>query len=106
MITTTERPDEQRYVLLDDGTEIGEEAYVDVNDERVLFHTVVSPDYAGQGLASTMVTSVMDDIVARGMKAVAVCPYVKSWLSKHPDYAEHAVEATPTHLRAVSQRQR
>ncbi|WP_110588403.1 GNAT family N-acetyltransferase [Microbacterium suaedae] len=103
------RDAERRYVLVDresDGADIGEEAYVDVDEERVLYHTLVSEEYAGQGLASRLVSAVVDDIIARGMTIVPVCPYVKAWLPKHPEYADHVVDVRPEHLRAVSQRTR
>lgn len=102
---------ESRYVLLDhelepDGREIGEEAYVDVEadgiTQRVLFHTAVSPDYAGQGLASVLVKAVIEDIVARGYRLVPVCPYVAKWLPRHPEYDECVVAVAPAHLRAVA----
>lgn len=107
------RPDPaaSKYLLIDhgdDGTqelEIGEEAYVDIDRdgtaERVLYHTLVSEDYAGQGLASTLVTAVVEDVIAGGRKIVPVCPYVAKWLPRHPEYAEHVVRPTPEHLRAV-----
>lgn len=104
-------PDESRYVLLDrgdDGTqakEIGEESYVDVGDERVLFHTGVSDEYGGQGLASQLVRAVVDDVVAGGMSIVPVCPYVVAWLPKHPEYAEHVVERRGEHVAAIKARQ-
>jgi len=100
-----------RYALVDRGasggedTVIGQEAYVDVASggavQRVLYHTEVSEDYAGQGLASKLVRAVLDDVIASGLAIVPVCPYVKSWLDKHPDYAEHVVKPRPEHLSAV-----
>lgn len=107
--TVENRPDEQRYVLI--GHEaadavIGEEAYVDVDDDRVLFHTFVSDDYGGQGLASRLVTEVLDDLIAQGKHLVPVCPYVKAWLPKHHEYDEHVVQPTRTHLQAVRDRTR
>lgn len=107
--------DESRYVLLDHSAtvastqEIGEEAYVDVEAEdgtqRVLFHTMVSEAYAGQGLASLLVKAVIEDTVARGYRIVPVCPYVAKWLPKHPEYDEYVVAVTPAHLRAVAAHQ-
>ncbi|QZY53521.1 N-acetyltransferase [Leucobacter tenebrionis] len=108
-----------RYVLIDKRpeanaaadapgpVEIGEEAYVDVTDdegriERVFYHTGVSKDYAGQGLASTLVRTAVDDAIVDGARIVPVCPYVKSWLRKHPDYAEHLVEPREDHIRAIT----
>lgn len=103
------RDAEGRYALVDresDGAVIGEESYVDVGDERVLFHTSVSDEYGGQGLASRLVSEVVDDLVAHGMTIVPVCPYVKAWLPKHPEYADHVVAVRPEHLRAIDGRSR
>lgn len=107
--TVENRPDEQRYVLIDHEAAdavIGEEAYVDVDDDRVLFHTLVSDDYGGQGLASRLVTEVVDDLIAQGKHLVPVCPYVKAWLPKHHEYDEHVVQPTRAHLQAVRDRTR
>lgn len=105
--TVQDLPAESRYVLIDrgeDGTdskEIGEESYVDVGDERVLFHTGVSEDYAGQGLASKLVRAVVDDVVAAGRSIVPVCPYVAAWMPKHPEYDEHVVARRADHIAAI-----
>lgn len=104
MATVEHRPDERRYILLENDTEVGEEKYVDTGDERVLFHTVVSEAHSGKGFASVLVRAVVDDLIASGHKIVPVCPYVKAWLPKHPEYAEHIVEPTRAHLRAIAQR--
>lgn len=100
-------PSESRYVLIDrgeDGTgtkQIGEESYVDVDDQRVLHHTEVSEEYAGQGLASRLVHAVVDDVVASGRRIVPVCAYVKAWMPKHPEYADHIAPRTAEHNAAI-----
>ncbi|WP_120523027.1 GNAT family N-acetyltransferase [Arthrobacter celericrescens] len=106
-----DRPEESRYVLIDRGTDgstqdvIGEESYVDVDADgaiqRVLFHTGVSEDYAGQGLASVLVRAAVEDVIGAGYAVVPVCPYVAAWLPKHPEYADSVVKPTPAHFRAV-----
>jgi len=106
MATVEDRPEELRYVLLDGDTEIGEESYADDGDERIVFHTFVDSSRSGQGLASQLVRAVLDDIVARGMKVVPVCPYVKAWLPKHPEYDASVVTPTPAHLRVIAARPR
>lgn len=110
--TVRELPEQSRFALVDgreDGTgttEIGEESYVDVGADRVLYHTVVSEDYAGQGLASRLVRAVVDDAVAAGRRIVPVCPYVAAWLKKHPEYDEHVVTRRGEHVAAIKARQR
>lgn len=106
------QPEHSRYVLIDTQVEdesqrvIGKEDYVDVEGggERILFHTEVSEDYAGQSLASVLVQHVVDDTIAQGLAIVPVCPYVAKWLPKHPEYDEHVVKPTPNHLQAVPSR--
>lgn len=110
------RPDENRYVLIDHGDDgsgdevIGEESFVDVErngrTERVLFHTGVSEEYSGRGLASVLVRGAVEHLVGAGMLIVPVCRYVGAWLPKHPEYADHVVTPGPQHLQAVSERQR
>lgn len=98
---------QSRYVLLDRGEdgsssiEIGEESFVDVGGDRVLYHTLVSPEYGGQGLASVLVRAVVEDTIASGMSVVPVCPYVVAWVPKHPEYDEHIVQPLPEHIDAV-----
>lgn len=110
--TVRELPEQSRFALVDGGedgtgtTEIGEESYVDVGADRVLYHTVVSEDYAGQGLASRLVRAVVDDAVAAGRRIVPVCPYVAAWLKKHPEYDEHVVPRRGEHVAAIKARQR
>ena len=109
--TVADRPDEARYVLLDEAADggpavIGEESYVDVPGEddavqRVLYHTGVSEDYAGQGLASVLVRAAVEDVIATGRRVVPVCPYVKNWLKKHPEHDRHVDRPRDAHLRAV-----
>ncbi|GAA3925086.1 GNAT family N-acetyltransferase [Microbacterium soli] len=104
-------PDQSRYVLLDRGedgtgaTEIGEESYVDVGDERVLHHTGVSEEYGGQGLASRLVLAAVEDTVASGRSIVPVCPYVVAWLPKHPEFDAHVVRHRPEHIAAIKAQQ-
>lgn len=110
--TVREVPEESRYVLVDRGddrtrtTEIGEESYVDVGDERVLYHTAVSEEYGGQGLASLLVRAVVEDVIAAGRSIVPVCPYVAAWLPKHPEYQQHVVERRSDHIAAIKAQQR
>ena len=105
------RPEELRYALVDRGEDgtgtavVGEETYVDVSTDagtdRVMYHTGVSEEYGGQGLASVLVRAAVDDTIAAGHKIVPVCPYVAAWAKKHPDLGDHFVPRRPEHLRAV-----
>ena len=80
--------DEHRYEIKVDDVLAGF-SVVRENDEAVTFtHTEIFDQFEGQGLASELVTEALDDVRLRGKKVVALCPYVKRYVEKHPDYAD------------------
>lgn len=84
-ITHDERGDGGRYHLLVDGAEAGELDYRMADGVRIYTHTGVRDEYEGQGLASKLAKHVLDDARASGIKIGATCPYVRSYLERHPD---------------------
>ncbi|WP_144793030.1 GNAT family N-acetyltransferase [Kocuria palustris] len=98
-----------RYEALAGEETAGRAYWVDAPDcerpERIFFHTEVDDAFEGQGVASQLVRFALDDAIEHGFRIVPVCPYVKSWLQKHEDYAPHAIAINPRHLEAVRARQ-
>ena len=87
-ITVHDAPERRRFEVEVDGERAGFAAYRRRGDEVVFTHTQVRPEDEGHGVASTLVRSALDDLRARGLHAVPLCPYVKAWLDRHPDYAD------------------
>ena len=87
-ITHEPRGDKGRYHLLVDGAEAGELDYRMDGDVRVFVHTGVRDAYEGHGLAGQLAQHVLDDARANGIKIGATCPYVRSYLEKHPEYQD------------------
>jgi len=88
-LTVENRPDESRYVLLQDGEVIGLAEYELGGDAIVFTHTEVDEEKRERGMASTLVQAALDDVRDNSeRRVVASCPYVRSWLSEHPDYAD------------------
>lgn len=56
--------------------------------ERALDHTEVEPRFEGQGLARRLVGEVLDRARHDGWSVLPYCPYVRSYLDKHPAYAD------------------
>jgi uncharacterized protein len=104
-ITVRNAPQLRRYELLVGDTVIGKAHYLPYEGsrgpERIFYHTTVSEDYAGQGLAARLVQDALDDTLAAGIAVVPVCPYVQVWLGKHPDYQPRMTGVRPEHLAAV-----
>jgi uncharacterized protein len=59
-----------------------------------LVHTEVEPRHEGRGFASRLVAGALDDIRARGLGVVPTCPFVRSYLERHPEYGDLVVADT------------
>jgi hypothetical protein len=59
-------------------------------DGKVLtiLHTEVPAALNGRGIGSALVRGELELARAHGWKVVPVCPFVKAYLAKHPDYAD------------------
>ena len=98
MAEVTKNVDEQRFEIVVDGEVAGYVDYVVEGGGVVtLPHTKVEEQFEGRGLASELVRYALDDIRSEGYLVNPVCPYVRAWIGKHPDYADlvREVEAPP-----------
>lgn len=80
---------QNRYVFSQDGIEVGLTDYRLVDRDIHLTHTEIDPAMRGAGLASEMVQGVLDHIrTDTDYRVVADCPYVVTWLTRHPEYQD------------------
>jgi predicted GNAT family acetyltransferase len=87
-ITVADTPDARRYEISVDGVPAGFAEYHDRNGRRVFTHTVIDPEFEGRGLGSKLVRAALDDVRAKGMTIVPLCPFVRTWLESHDGYAD------------------
>ena len=59
---------------------------------RVFTHTVVDPEYGGQGLASRLIRAALDATREEGLRVRPLCPFVRAFIEGHPDYADLLAE--------------
>lgn len=85
-----DNPDLSRYELRSDGEVLGFIDYQLATSAIVLVHTEVDEAHSGKGYAATLARSALEDARARGLRVVPTCPYVASYLRKHPEYADLA----------------
>ena len=92
-----DEPRELRYEALVDGRVAGIIRYRVEPGALVLVHTEVDEELEGTGVASRLVRGALDDIRSRGLGIVPVCPFVRSFIGRHPEYADLVVTdpATP-----------
>lgn len=85
--TVTDAPQAQRFEVRVDGVLAGFAAYRRLGRQVVLTHAEVLPSYQGRGVASALARGALDDVRSHGLEVVPVCPYIKAWIDRHPDYA-------------------
>ncbi len=51
-----------------------------------LTHTEVPKELEGKGIASALVEEVLQEIEARQLKVAPLCPFVATYLIKHPEW--------------------
>jgi uncharacterized protein len=54
----------------------------------VLLHTEVDEALEGKGVGSRLAAGALDDIRARGLTIVPLCPFVSAYLARHPEYGD------------------
>jgi predicted GNAT family acetyltransferase len=83
--TVADNPEQSRYEVLVDGVVAGFAAYVRHPDHLDFTHTEIGSEYGGQGLGGKLVSGALADVRASGGHIVASCPFVKSYVEKHPE---------------------
>ena len=110
-VTVRDNPDKSRFDVLVGDTHAGFSMYKNfaadpaapapAAAQRIFYHTVVFDEFGGRGLAGTLTRTALGTSVEEGHRIVAVCPYVKKWLTTHHDFDDAADPANAEHLKAL-----
>src|SRR5215831_19920332 len=84
----TDNPAASRYELHVDGALAGFVVYHLRGQQINLIHTEVDPRFEGAGLAARLARYSLDDASKRNLTVVPTCPYVRSWIGRHPEYQD------------------
>lgn len=87
-IDLIDNPQARRFELHVDGALAGAAEYVLQDGQIVLTHTEVDPAYDGRGLGSRLAAFALDQARERGLTVVPVCPFISTYLRRHPEYAD------------------
>jgi uncharacterized protein len=87
-LTVTHDDAANRYELHEGDTRLGLIDYTVTGDVIDMHHTEVDPSQQGRGLGGRLVRGALDDARARGLRVVPTCPFVATWIERHPDYAD------------------
>jgi predicted GNAT family acetyltransferase len=85
-VVVRDAPDRHRYVIEMDGREVGKAVYQRHGDRWYFVHTDIDPSVDGRGLGSRLVRTALDDVDRQGGSVVPLCPFVRTWIERHPEY--------------------
>ncbi len=88
-VHVTANDEKNRYEAHLDGELAGFAEY-QLTDELIVFtHTEVHRVHEGKGVGSALARFALDDVRDHGGRRVlAICPFIKAWMLRHPDYAD------------------
>jgi predicted GNAT family acetyltransferase len=86
-LSVRDNREELRYELVRGAEVLGFLLYrIEPDGAVVLVHTDVEPAYEGQGLGSVLVKGALDDLREREVRAIPLCPFVRAYIRRHPEY--------------------
>lgn len=83
-----DHPDAQRYEVRIDNVLAGYAQYRARPGLIAFTHTEIRDRFEGQGLGSRLIAFALDDARERGLDVLPFCPFVNSWVQRHPEYAD------------------
>jgi len=87
-VTVRDEPAGARYELFVEGELAGFATYRRRDGVMTIPHTEVEPRFEGRGLGARLARFALDDARGHGWRVVPACPFVRSYIERHPEYAD------------------
>jgi predicted GNAT family acetyltransferase len=84
----TDNQEESRYEMRVQGELAGFVTYHRHGQAISLQHTEMEPAFQGAHLATHLARFALDDARKRDLAVLPFCPYINSWIKKHPEYTD------------------
>jgi predicted GNAT family acetyltransferase len=86
VIVVVDEPPRRRFQLTVDGQPAAFTQYMlEAPGLYAFTHTQTLPAFAGQGLATTLIGDVIEQLRAKGDHLLPYCPFVNGYLRRHPE---------------------
>lgn len=82
----------KQYELHIDGMRPKVEYMKNNNGEIYLTHTEVPSKLGGRGIGSQLIELALQDIEAKNLRLVPLCPFVAGYIQKHPEWKRIVME--------------
>lgn len=86
--TVLDVAERSRFEIHSGGEPAGFAAYRTRHGVITFTHTEIDTAFEGQGLGGRLVRAALDAARSRGLAVHPACPFVQSWIARHPDYTD------------------
>jgi hypothetical protein len=83
-----DNPAEHRFEARLDGAVVGMTAYVLDGTTITFTHTETDAAFEGRGFGSRLARGALDAARDRALVVVAECPFIRTYMRRHPEYAD------------------
>lgn len=87
-LQVTDDPDRSRFEIRADGELAGFAEYHLRGREIAFTHTQTDGRFRGHGVGGRLVQAALDAARERDLAVLPYCPFVRSWVSEHREYAD------------------
>lgn len=89
----TDNTEAKRFELEVDGS-IAYVEYILMSKKILFTHTEVPVKLEGKGIGSKLVLLALENIEARGLKLIPLCPFTAAYIKRHPEWERMLDENT------------
>jgi predicted GNAT family acetyltransferase len=86
-LQVADNPDEARFEIRADGELAGFVLYHLRGNDIAFMHTETDDRFRGHGIGGRLIQSSLDAVRERQLAVLPCCPFVKSWITAHREYA-------------------
>ena len=80
--------EQHQFELWHDDERLGVVTYRLTEGVITFVHTEVDPAHDGEGHGATLAAAVLDSARERGLRVKPLCPFIASYITRHPEYAD------------------
>jgi len=77
----------QRWEARDAHSVLGFSEYREQPGRVIFTHTKVDPEHEGRGIGSRLASAAVADAIARQLRITPICPFIRSYLERHPEFS-------------------
>jgi uncharacterized protein len=98
-VTVVDNAERNQYeARTPDGAVAGKAVYQKTPELIVFTHTDVDSQYEGQGVGSRLAAGALNHARSQNRAVLALCPFIRSYIQRHPEYADLLYTAAPSHV--------